>query len=95
MAAKITIKMYVERKNLFALSESDRIDIDTPTVLVLVESEIVVQHQECGTCRPKTTTLTQIGTQITLESGVTYRVKNNTMKRAAYLVVYPEVNQSE
>ena len=95
MAEDISIEMNVERKNLFAMADSEKIALEVPTVLVLVEGEIIVRHQKCNECRPKTTTLPKLGSQITLETGVTYLVKNNTMKRAAYLVIYPEVIQSD
>jgi len=77
----------VEKVGLFAQQMSSKNKTKAPSVLVLVEGEILVEHQTCGSCRPKTTGLSKLGTYLELEESVFYRVRNNTMLRAEYLVI--------
>ena len=91
----MNLKMCVDKRGIFAMKLDGRITVDVPTVIMLVNGEIIVQHQKCGDCRPKTTTLTQAGSHLVLEADMIYRIRNNTMERADYLLIYPVVNPSE
>ena len=95
MPAEIEVELRAEKKTMFAITRGKTITVDVSTTIVLMDGEIIVEHQTCGTCRPKTVILNKVGSHIILESDETYRLLNNTMKKADYLIVYPVINQSE
>ena len=85
------IEMIVEKKDMYAATVGERITIDVQTLIVLLEGEIIIEHQKCGCCQPKSTVLNKLGATKILDVGTTYRLKNNSMEKVSCLVIYPKL----
>ena len=89
MANKNIIKLEVAKKMLYAMCEEKKEECNS-TVIILMGGELIVDVQECGTCKPKRIILTSIGSHIFVPQKSAYKIRNNQMIRANWLEVYHE-----
>ena len=86
----------VEQNSVLALKTGERqYDELEAKVIILLEGELIVEHQTCESCRYKTTVLTNRGSHIVIAPKTYHRLKNLKMERALYIVVKTAFNQSE
>jgi hypothetical protein len=79
--------LITEQKSILAMSESERVEDEQARVIILLDGELVVEYQKCGTCRPKTVILTKAGSHKYIAPHTTFRLKNRLMSRAVYMEI--------
>lgn len=77
------------------MTDGKKLVHDEDMIIILFEGELVVEHQTCDSCRPKTTILPTAGSHIYILRGTYYRVRNLKMGRARYIEVITNINHSD
>ena len=86
----------VKQNSVLAMTTGERrFDESEATAFILLEGELIVEHQSCDSCRYKTTVLTNRGSHIVIAPKTYHRLKNLKMERVLFIEVKTEFNQSE
>ena len=95
MAGEIQISVTADVLVMYAMTERRLESIEQYKFLYIVEGELIVDVQKCGTCRPKTVILNQPGSHVHFPKGSTIRIRNNKMVHAKYVLLHIGANPSE
>jgi len=79
--------LVTQEQSLYAMKERTEESEDALTI-VMLEGELVVDIQKCGSCKPKRLTLTSLGSNIYIPPKTTYRLRNNQMVKARWIQVH-------
>lgn len=80
---------------MHAMQERKIESVDQYKFIYIVEGELIVDIQTCGTCRPKTVTLTHSGSHAHIPKGAAIRIRNNKMTVSKYVLLHTEIKPSE
>lgn len=95
MSEEKTPLLITETLSLTSATDGEKLVLNEDKVIILLDGQIVVEHQYCGKCRPKKTGLTKQGSYIYIPRGTHHQVKNRMLQRAWYIEVITNFNQSE
>lgn len=95
MSEEKTPWMIAETLTLASATDGKKLVHDEDEIIILLDGQVVVEHQYCGKCRPKKTGLTKQGSYIYIPRGTHHQVKNRMLKRAWYIEVITNFSEPE